>query len=203
MLEARSWLHWRAASVAAAGLGALSIALGACVPGGAPAGSPAVDSNPSSSPEASAMAAPTHSPSPTALTLTSPAFADAGPIPREYTCRGQDVSPALAWRGVPPRTAALVLFVDDPDGRDWVHWSVLDLPGADGELPRPSRRPPISRGRVATTSGGSVRGGRARPRAITTTGSRSTRSRRRSASPGIPTVPRSARRWAGRSSWGK
>lgn len=65
---------------------------------------------------------------PTPFVVTSPAFADGGPIPAEYTCRGQDVSPQLDWSGVPVGTAALVLFVDDPDGRDWVHWSVLDLP---------------------------------------------------------------------------
>jgi hypothetical protein len=38
-----------------------------------------------------------------------------------------------------------VLFVDDPDGRDWVHWSVLDLPAIDGALPRavsPTADPP-------------------------------------------------------------
>jgi Raf kinase inhibitor-like YbhB/YbcL family protein len=89
------------------------------------------------------MATPT-SPS-TGLSLTSAAFADGEPIPREHTCRGEDVSPPLAWRGVPAGTAALVLFVDDPDGRDWVHWSVLDLPGTDGELPRgvpPTADPP-------------------------------------------------------------
>jgi len=89
------------------------------------------------------MATPTSSAS--AFTLTSPAFADGSPIPREFSCRGQDVSPALAWRGVPPGTAALVLFVDDPDGHDWVHWTALDIRGADGELPRgvsPSADPP-------------------------------------------------------------
>ena len=82
---------------------------------------------------------------PATLTLASAAFADGGPIPAEHTCRGADVSPALAWQGVPAGTAALVLFVDDPDGRDWVHWSVLDLPGADGGLPRgvpPTADPP-------------------------------------------------------------
>jgi Raf kinase inhibitor-like YbhB/YbcL family protein len=55
------------------------------------------------------------------------------------------MSPVLAWQGVPAGTAALVLFVDDPDGRDWVHWSVLDLPGADGGLHRgvsPTADPP-------------------------------------------------------------
>jgi Raf kinase inhibitor-like YbhB/YbcL family protein len=61
------------------------------------------------------------------LTLTSPAFDPNGPIPAEYTCRGADRSPALDWSGVPAGTQALVLLLDDPDGRDWVHWSVLDL----------------------------------------------------------------------------
>lgn len=87
----------------------------------------------------------TPSAQPGGLSLTSPAFADGDPIPREHSCRGEDVSPPLAWTGVPAGTAALVLFVDDPDGRDWVHWSVLDLPGADGELPRavpPAADPP-------------------------------------------------------------
>lgn len=89
------------------------------------------------------MATPSAQPS--GLDLTSPAFADGDPIPREHSCRGEDVSPPLAWTGVPAGTAALVLLVDDPDGRDWVHWSVLDLPGADGELPRgvpPAADPP-------------------------------------------------------------
>ena len=35
-----------------------------------------------------------------------------------------------------------MLFVDDPDGRDWVHWIVLDLPSLDGESPRPSSPSP-------------------------------------------------------------
>lgn len=78
----------------------------------------------------------TSPPSPPAgFRLTSPAFVDGAPIPREHTCRGADLSPALVWQGVPPGTAALVLFVDDPDARDWVHWTVLDLPGGDGGLP--------------------------------------------------------------------
>lgn len=70
---------------------------------------------------------PPETPSPGPFTLTSPAFDPNGPIPAEYTCRGADRSPALDWSGVPAGSQALVLFVDDPDGRDWVHWSVLDL----------------------------------------------------------------------------
>jgi Raf kinase inhibitor-like YbhB/YbcL family protein len=73
-------------------------------------------------------------PSSTRLSLTSTAFAEGEPIPAKYTCHGEDVSPPLAWNGVPADAKALVLFVDDPDGRDWVHWSVLDLAGEDGHL---------------------------------------------------------------------
>jgi len=70
------------------------------------------------------------------FTLTSSAFADGAAIPREFSCDGANVSPPLAWTGVPAGATALVLFVDDPDARGWVHWIVLDLPAAAGELPK-------------------------------------------------------------------
>jgi Raf kinase inhibitor-like YbhB/YbcL family protein len=77
----------------------------------------------------------TATPSPVPFTISSSAFGDGEAIPARYSCRGQDVSPVLRWTGVPAGAAALVLFVDDPDGHDWVHWTVLDLPATDGGLP--------------------------------------------------------------------
>ena len=68
--------------------------------------------------------------------LTSSAFADGGHIPREFSCDGANISPPLAWTGVPAGTAALVLVVDDPDARGFAHWIVLDLAGRDGDLPK-------------------------------------------------------------------
>lgn len=69
------------------------------------------------------------------LTITSPAFGHQGPIPRRHTCLGADLSPPLAWRGVPPEAQSLVLIVDDPDAPDpaaprmtWVHWLLYNLP---------------------------------------------------------------------------
>jgi Raf kinase inhibitor-like YbhB/YbcL family protein len=69
------------------------------------------------------------------MTLTSSGFPDGGQIARKYTCEGVDVSPPLAWSGVPNGTQALALIVDDPDGPDpkapkltWVHWVVYDIP---------------------------------------------------------------------------
>ena len=47
--------------------------------------------------------------------LTSPAFKSGAAIPARHTCQGADVSPPLAWAGVPPSTKSLVLIVDDPD----------------------------------------------------------------------------------------
>jgi Raf kinase inhibitor-like YbhB/YbcL family protein len=70
-----------------------------------------------------------------AMTLTSPAFKQGDPIPSKYTCEGKDVSPPLAWTGVPEGTKSLVLIIDDPDAPDpkapqmvWVHWVAYNMP---------------------------------------------------------------------------
>ena len=47
--------------------------------------------------------------------LTSSAFAPGGEIPSRYTCEGEDLSPPLAWSGVPANAQSLALIVDDPD----------------------------------------------------------------------------------------
>ncbi len=76
------------------------------------------------------------------LHLTSSAFTPGGPIPAQYTADGDDVSPPLAWTGVPHGTKSLALVVDDPDAPDpaapkrtWVHWVLYNLPPANGSLP--------------------------------------------------------------------
>jgi Raf kinase inhibitor-like YbhB/YbcL family protein len=69
------------------------------------------------------------------LTITSSAFTNGSEIPTRYTCQGNDVSPPLAWSGVPAAAHSLVLIVDDPDAPDpkaprmtWVHWVLFNLP---------------------------------------------------------------------------
>lgn len=69
------------------------------------------------------------------MKITSSAFAHNEPIPRLHTCQGRDISPALAWSGVPATANSLVLIVDDPDAPDpahprtiWVHWLLYNLP---------------------------------------------------------------------------
>lgn len=66
--------------------------------------------------------------------LTSPAFTEGGTIPDEFTCVGDDVSPPLAWSGVPAGTVELALVVRDPDADGFVHWVVAGLPAATGGL---------------------------------------------------------------------
>lgn len=72
------------------------------------------------------------------ITITSAPFTDGGMIPREYTCDGRDISPALAWRGVPEGTKSLAIICDDPDAPagPWVHWVLFNIPSAVNELPR-------------------------------------------------------------------
>lgn len=71
------------------------------------------------------------------LTLTSSAFTEGQPIPAQYTCQGENLSPPLAWSGVPQNTQSLALIVDDPDApsKTWVHWVVYNLSPTLTELP--------------------------------------------------------------------
>jgi len=78
-----------------------------------------------------------------ALKLTSTAFAHEGAIPKIHTCEGEDVSPALAWSGVPAGAKSLVLIVDGPDAPDpaapkmtWVHWVLYNIPPSATGLPQ-------------------------------------------------------------------
>lgn len=65
-----------------------------------------------------------------ALTITSPAFAEGGMIPKKFTCDDADVSPALEIKGVPANAKSLALIADDPDAPVgiWVHWVLYNLP---------------------------------------------------------------------------
>ncbi len=72
------------------------------------------------------------------LTLSSSAFTQGHPIPKKYTGEGEDVSPPLAWSGLPAGTKELALICDDPDApRDepWVHWVIYKIPAAASGLP--------------------------------------------------------------------
>ncbi|MGD2137288.1 MAG: YbhB/YbcL family Raf kinase inhibitor-like protein [Gammaproteobacteria bacterium] len=86
------------------------------------------------------------------ITLESSAFEHDAGIPSRYTCQGEDISPPLAWEGVPESARSLVLIVDDPDAPDpeapkmtWVHWVLFNMPPDTTHLPEniaPSALPP-------------------------------------------------------------
>jgi Raf kinase inhibitor-like YbhB/YbcL family protein len=68
-------------------------------------------------------------PSKLTIALRSPAIADGGMIPKEFTCDGAGGSPPLEWSGIPQGAEELVLVVDDPDAPmgTFTHWVVVDL----------------------------------------------------------------------------
>lgn len=74
---------------------------------------------------------------PEALTLESPSFALGAEIPRRHAGRGvgDNISPALAWRGAPTGAVELVLLVEDPDApipRPYVHLAAYGIDPALG-----------------------------------------------------------------------
>ena len=68
------------------------------------------------------------------ITLTSTAFNPDGPLPVQFTCDGDGVSPPLAWSGVPKNATSLTLTVTDPDAHGFVHWLVKGLPPHDSQV---------------------------------------------------------------------
>ena len=81
------------------------------------------------------------------LTLASTAFADRKPIPKQFTCDGDNGSPPLQWTGVPDATRAFVLVVDasGSPNRPWVHWVLYgvapDARDLQASLPRSAKLP--------------------------------------------------------------
>jgi Raf kinase inhibitor-like YbhB/YbcL family protein len=67
---------------------------------------------------------------PMAFEISSPAFAAGAPIPVQFTCDGENVSPELRWSGAPDGTQSFTLIVDDPDAPVGVfnHWLLADIP---------------------------------------------------------------------------
>ena len=72
-----------------------------------------------------------------AFTVTSPAFADGQPVPREFTCDGNDGPPAMTVSNPPQGTKSFAVIMDDPDAPKgtFTHWLAYDLP-ADGSALR-------------------------------------------------------------------
>ena len=87
-----------------------------------------------------------------AMTLKSPAFKQNGHIPSKCTCEGEDVSPPLAWEGVPDGAKSLVLIIHDPTHpirkrpRWFVHLIVYNLPPDTKSLPEDAGKTRLPQG---------------------------------------------------------
>ena len=71
------------------------------------------------------------------IEITSTAFTNESDIPERYTCKSENVSPALAWGKPPAGTQSFALIMDDPDapGGTWVHWVLFNIPASARGLP--------------------------------------------------------------------
>ncbi len=70
------------------------------------------------------------------MQLTSSEFQDGDPIPKKYTCQGEDISPPLTWQEVPPQAKSLALSLIDPDapGGEFKHWLIYNMSAEDGSI---------------------------------------------------------------------
>jgi Raf kinase inhibitor-like YbhB/YbcL family protein len=68
--------------------------------------------------------------------IWSSAFEADQDIPAKHSCAGENVSPALTWKGAPDGTQAYALEVDDPDNpkKVIVHWVVYNIPSTTNSL---------------------------------------------------------------------
>ncbi|ALM51830.1 YbhB/YbcL family Raf kinase inhibitor-like protein [Halomonas huangheensis] len=69
------------------------------------------------------------------LSVSSSAFDADGEIPKRNSMEAEDLSPALAWHGVPEGTRGIAIICHDPDaplvkagGYGFVHWVLYNLP---------------------------------------------------------------------------
>jgi hypothetical protein len=69
--------------------------------------------------------------------LMSTAFGYGEAIPEKYSCKGENISPALTWTEPPAGTQSFALIMDDPDARAiaWDHWILYNIPADARELP--------------------------------------------------------------------
>ena len=70
------------------------------------------------------------------FTLRSSDFPNGADIPRQFTCSGEDRSPALEWKDAPAGTKSFALIADDPDAPvgTWVHWVIFNIPASAHSL---------------------------------------------------------------------
>jgi len=71
------------------------------------------------------------------MKIQSSAFGQNQPIPRKYSCEGDDISPPLSFSDIPKEAKSLAVVVEDPDAPGGVfdHWIAWNIPASAKELP--------------------------------------------------------------------
>jgi Raf kinase inhibitor-like YbhB/YbcL family protein len=64
------------------------------------------------------------------LVVKSPVFENNKPIPKKYSCDGDEVNPPITIEGIPTTAKTLALIVDDPDAPrgTFDHWILWNIP---------------------------------------------------------------------------
>jgi len=77
----------------------------------------------------------------TAFVLRSPAVADGGQFPKDYTGDGAGATLPLEWVGAPEaaRSYAVIMHHVDPEGKTKWYWTVYNIPADTRGLPRDVR----------------------------------------------------------------
>ncbi|MFH8380219.1 YbhB/YbcL family Raf kinase inhibitor-like protein [Kitasatospora sp. NPDC018058] len=71
--------------------------------------------------------------------LSSQDITEGATLGQEFIYAGGNLSPQLAWSGLPEGTKSIAVTCYDPDaptGSGWWHWLALNLPADTTELPR-------------------------------------------------------------------
>jgi Raf kinase inhibitor-like YbhB/YbcL family protein len=70
------------------------------------------------------------------LKVKSSAFEPNNPIPKKYSCDGQDINPPLNIDGIPKEAKTLALIIDDPDASSGTfdHWVVYNIPASTSQI---------------------------------------------------------------------
>lgn len=72
------------------------------------------------------------------MKLMSNSFKEEQRIPEDFTCEGQNLSPALTWSGAPDGVKSFAIVCADPDAPagTWYHWAIFDIPASATKLPQ-------------------------------------------------------------------
>ncbi len=63
---------------------------------------------------------------PASSTVTAP-WRDGGPIDPRYTCKGENIAPALSWTGAPEGTQEIAITMIDQDFTTFDHWTLAGI----------------------------------------------------------------------------